>query len=549
MEMDTRSKVSEVLPVDERSGLFARQATGLVRNVTGVQSVALNLMGNMPALGVATGVFFGLAGFPGGSFYVAILLTIPLCLAFSYSFGLQSAIMPRSGGDYMIVSRVLTPGLGFVSTSLMMVAQLIAIASLALFTVTLALAPALATVGLVAGNDTLVQWGDTVATSKGWQFGIGAGSILLVGVIVSMGWRYTRKFIMGMLIFALAGLLVAMLVALFTSRSGFVSAFNSFAAPFTGETDTYRNVIAEARKSGVELGGGFSLGDSIAMMGVIATFGFYSWNTAFIAGEVREGSTSKTAHRMALGGILALVTVAVAVAVFFKTWGHDFLAAAFGGAFPAELGPLPAYFFLTSAQVDNTVFAVLMSASFLAVFPVVFATIMTVMPRVIFAWAFDGAFPRAATKVNRYNAPVTATWILAIGAIVVLVWEVFVADSFIQILVYLTLIQLTAMALVGLSAIALPFRRPELYRGSASARTILGVPVMVIAGVGSLLGAGLVYYLYFTYDYYGLANKGEFFLWLGGAILAGCLFYQTAKWVRARQGMDLRLVYSEIPPE
>jgi len=547
--MDPMSKVSEVLPVDEHAGLFARQATGLVRNVTGVQSIALNLMGNMPALGVAVGGCFGLAGFPGGNFYVAILLTIPLTLAFAYTFGLQSAIMPRSGGDYMIVSRVLTPRLGFVSTSLMMLSALMAIASLGLFGTTIALGPALATVGLVSGNHTLVDWGNTVVASKGWQFGLGVATIVILGVVISMGWKQARRAIMGMLGFALAGLFVAMLVALFTSHSGFVSSFNSFAAPITGKADTYGNVIATARKSGVKLGAGFSLGDTVAMMGVIATFGFYSWNTSFIAGEIRAGSTSKTGHRMAIGGVLALGIVLVAVAIFFKTWGHDFLAAAFGGAFPAQLGPSPAYFFLASAQLNNTVFAVFESASFLVVFPVVCATLLLVMPRVIFAWAFDGAFPRVATKVNRYNAPVVATWMVAGGSIVLLAWEVFIAKSLIQIAVYLTLIQLTAMALVGIAAIVLPFRRPELYRGSVSARTVLGVPVMTIAGLVAVSGVALVYYLYFKYTFYGLADRGQFFLWLGGTVLVGCAFYQTAKWVRARQGVDLRLAYAEIPPE
>ncbi len=547
--MDTTSKASEVLPVAEDSGLFARQATGLVRNVTGVQAIALNLMGGMPALGVAVGVFFGLAGFPNGNFFVAILLTIPLCLAFAYAFGLQAAIMPRSGGDYMIVSRVLSPALGFVSTSLMMVAQLIAIASLALFTTTIALAPALATVGLVAGSDTLVNWGNTVATSRGWQFAIGSATILGLATIVSLGWRWARRAIMGMLIFGLAGLAVAMVIALFTSHGSFVSSFNSFAAPITGDPDTYGGVIATARRAGTTVGGGFSWSETIALVGVMATFGFYSWNTSFMAGEIRDGSTSRTAHRMALGGVLALAIVFVAVAIFFKTWGHDFLAAAFGGGFPAELGPLPGYFFLVSAQLDNTVFAVFMSASFLVVFPVVCGTILLVMPRVIFAWAFDGAFPRAATKVNRYNAPVVATWLMAGASLLTLAWAVFLADSLIQISVYLTLIQLTAMGLVGVSAMVLPWRRPELYRSSASTRTLLGVPLMTIAGMGSVLAVGLVYYLYFKYAYFGLADKGRFFLWLGGTVVVGCLFYQAAKWVRAREGVDLKLVYAEIPPD
>jgi basic amino acid/polyamine antiporter, APA family len=541
------ASVTETFTTD--TGLFARQSTGLVRNVSGKQAIVMNIIAGMPALGVVVAVFFGLSGFPKGNFYLALLLTLPLSLAVSYAFGLQSAIIPRSGGDYMIVSRIVHPAIGLVSTSCMMLAQLMAIGSLGLFTVTLALVPGLQTISLVAHSHTLWSWASTLSSSKGWQFGLAAATILVVGSIVSIGWKWARRFIIWGFAIGVAGLVVAMGIALFTSHGTFVSSFNSFALRFTHQPDTYHSIVAAGKAKGA-FGSGFSMSQTFALIGVMATFGFYAWNSAFIAGEVREGSTLKTAHRMGLGAFWSLAIVALAILIFFHAWGHDFLASAFGGAFPSQLGSSPAYFMLTSAEVGSTPFAVLMVASFMVVFPVVFAVIIVVMSRVVFAWAFDGVFPKAVTKVNRNNSPYVASGCLIGGAILVLIWQVFIATSLIQIYAYLSLIQFAAVALVGLAAVVLPYRRPDLFRSSVSTIRVAGIPLVSIVGVGTLLATGIVYYLYFKYPYFGVrGHAGAFLAWLGGTVLVGFLFYGIARWVRARQGVNLDLVYAEIPPE
>src|ERR1051325_8612517 len=181
--MSTDHVLSEEPTSAAAPGMFTRQATGLVRNVTGRQSIALNFIAGTPTIGLSIGVFFALAGFPGGNLLLGILLTLPLTLAFTYTFGLMSAAIPRSGGDYVIVGRILHPALGLVSTACMMVAQVLSAATLALLTATLAIAPALTTVGLVGGSDTLVDWGTTVASSRGWQFGIAAVTLLGIGLV------------------------------------------------------------------------------------------------------------------------------------------------------------------------------------------------------------------------------------------------------------------------------------------------------------------------------------------------------------------------------
>ena len=65
---------------------------------------------------LAAGFFFVFALFPGGNYLVGLLLVIPLGLAMSYAFGLLTQMIPRSGGDYMLVSRVIHPMVGLISS-------------------------------------------------------------------------------------------------------------------------------------------------------------------------------------------------------------------------------------------------------------------------------------------------------------------------------------------------------------------------------------------------------------------------------------------------
>lgn len=280
--------------------LFTRRSTGLVRDVTGRQSIALNFIGGMPPIGIAFGIFFALSGFPAGHLLLGILLALPLALAYSYSFGLLSAVIPRSGGDYVLVSRILTPALGLISSCCMLLAVLLAAATLAVAFPTQGIAPGLSTLGYVANSNTLVEWGNTVATSKNWQFMLGGVLMLLAcALILTAGWRWTKRAVIAMLTFSLLGLGVTCLIALFTSHGSFVSHFDSFAAKYTDSHHAYADTIAAARKSAIPVGAGFSLKNSFPLIGVMALFGIYSYTTAFLAGEIRQASTTKTGHRMA----------------------------------------------------------------------------------------------------------------------------------------------------------------------------------------------------------------------------------------------------------
>src|SRR5439155_2568462 len=98
------------------TGMFVRNATGLVREVKPWQAMAINYITGAAPFVIGIALFGALSGFPGGNFLLAAVLTIPLALSVVYTFGLLTTAMPRSGGDYILVSRTLHPMLGVVSS-------------------------------------------------------------------------------------------------------------------------------------------------------------------------------------------------------------------------------------------------------------------------------------------------------------------------------------------------------------------------------------------------------------------------------------------------
>src|SRR4051794_32226253 len=148
--MSSVEKVAEGDPVLGSAGthLLTRNATGLVRDLSGAQQVVWNWIAGAPMLGLAFGVFVGLSGFPGGNMFLGILLTVPLALSTAYAFGLLTAAMPRSGGDYTLVSRTIHPAAGLAGSFCWVLTQALSIALIGglLFT-TLGVAPSLTTIG------------------------------------------------------------------------------------------------------------------------------------------------------------------------------------------------------------------------------------------------------------------------------------------------------------------------------------------------------------------------------------------------------------------
>ncbi len=529
-------------------GLFARNATGMVREVSQLSASIVNFIPGCPTQALAAGLFFAFAAFPGGNFLLGLVLVAPMVLSFAFAFGLMSSAMPRSGGDYVIVSRVLHPAVGMISSLFTNFANMLSNAFFGIAFATIAVGPGLIIVGLIGDSGTLVRWGTTVETSSNWQFILGAVMMLIGVMMLAGGWSWALKWQNGMFALAMGGLIFAGLIALFTSHSAFISNFNDFARPFTHQNDTYHGVITTAQKAGVNTDPSFSFTNTIPLIGVLAGFGIYSWWTAFIGGEVRQASSTRNARNMALAGLANLVSVGIFAVIFLHTFGSPFLTAANGAGMPAAIPSPPFYFFLAAASFGHAWAAALLVLSAAVFWPLIYYISLLSSTRSTFAWSFDGLLPEAATRLNSRRAPMVSLMASLVVSLVFLYWGTHSA-TFLQVFVYATLFALIGMMLVGLSALVFPWRRPEMYRASVTSRAFLGIPVVSIAGAGSVLSGIILYYILLHYPAFGIVNRQKFVLVALGVIAFGVIYYAIARAVRARDGVDITRTYAEIPPE
>lgn len=99
------------------------------------------------------------------------------------------------------------------------------------------------------------------------------------------------------------------------------------------------------------------------------------------------------------------------------------------------------------------------------------------------------------------------------------------------------------------SAAILPWRRPDIYNASPIARyKVLGLPLITFAAI--MFAAVLVFALvkWFSDSAYGV-NHGSSLIYMGCLYVLAFAIYAISRVVRKRQGMDLGMVYGEIPVE
>ena len=348
------------------SGLFIRNATGLVRGMSQRASIILNFIPGHPTQTLAAVLFAFLAIFPGANPYLALLIVLPMTLSFSYAFGLLTAMIPRSGGDYMIVSRVLGPLVGIISSFCMTMAGLLSNAFFGIAFVTSALGPSCVVIGTVGHHKGLIDFGTKISTHRGWVFGLGSAMIAVACLIHLAGWRWMIRFLSILFWLVTGGMLIAVGDLLFTGKSSFINNFNSFAG-----ANEYQNTIARATKAGTQVNPSFSFGQTMILVAGLATVSIYCYWSTFVGGELRQASTLKTANNMARAGVGGLIVVAIFGWIILHSVGHSFMIAANGGGLSSSFPFAPSFMFLSAASVGNTLFAIVIATCYCLFWPLI----------------------------------------------------------------------------------------------------------------------------------------------------------------------------------
>jgi hypothetical protein len=100
-----------------------------------------------------------------------------------------------------------------------------------------------------------------------------------------------------------------------------------------------------------------------------------------------------------------------------------------------------------------------------------------------------------------------------------------------------------------IAAMILPWRKPELYQNSPIARyQIAGIPALSITSALAAIFLGWNIYKWLTDSLYAVNNHTSL-IFMGSMYGLAIVLYVGAKLVRRAQGINLNMVYGEIPVE
>ncbi len=526
-------------PPTSSRNLFVRNATGLVRELSAFDAFNLVFSAVLIPVGITEVMAFTPTFWPHANMLLSFLLATPLVATCGLVYLYFTIIMPRSGGDYVWVSRTLNPFLGFFTNFSLTFVFLTWIA----FNFTYMLSVMGPSVAYVAG------WNQGWLTSPDHTELMVVATVLTVvftGVMI-LGVRVVAKYMMVLFAIVWIGMLAWLVCMLVGSRGHFTSSFNAHSGT------TVQGVIAAASHGGFSAAG--AIGWGATLFGMIYCFQVYTgfqW-TGYFAGEIRN--VRRTATTSILGALLiAMVGYVVGAALIYKYYGFNFFGSivydGLGGGASSWKGPFLPYLpalvnFLPGPQWLLTFIALTFLLAILWWTPTGFM----MGTRNMFAWSFDRLAPEKLTTVSdRFHTPVIAT--IVIGCIVELLNYLTIYQGLGSYLLNIIAVMGVAFIISSVAAAVTPWRRPQLHTqapGWAKAK-LAGAPVITIVAAISAISWGFVIFVAFHTGFggtFGFKPMLEAFT----APLIGIVYYIGVRLVRRAQGMQLSQAFEEIPPE
>ena len=539
--------------IGQKTGLFVRQSSGLVRVGSLYDVFLYNTGAFSPFLTVAIGIFWVGTAWPGADLRIAIIGALILAVPVWSTFALLAAAMPRTAAQYVTVSRILNPAIGFMADFGFTISSILSIGLGGSWVVTVALSPALTNAGLLLNNTTLQNWGADL-NGRGGIIVAGGLAVVAVGGVLIAGTRRAFAVLRWSFIVALIGMLPTIFLLLFNSHQNFVSSFNNFAGFLTHSGNSYQTVLSSAAKQGLSIPAGHPWSSTIPAIAV--PFGLIVWAywSSTIAGEMRgAGNRRRQMITMAGGGVTIAVVLFILVTVSLNLFGEQFLtSAAFLSTAPNNplSGVTPYIYFFAGVLGRNIVVQLLLCIALLAWLYPNLLTNFGQATRSLFAYSMDRVMPSRLADVNeRTHSPVVVIAICTGLGISGAVW-VALSPSFTTVIAYVQEMAMSQVLLVGLTGFLFPFIKRDIYRRSQADINFLGIPVITLVGAGCMIAAA--FYMIVTLSnpaFFGLAAAWQGILGTVIPWVVGLSIFAFASWSHRRRGFRISATYAALPPE
>lgn len=533
--------------MEKRHGVFVREATGIVRAISARDAfVIVTLIINY---GVSFYLTFSIIPqvLPGASIAGAFIGVIPWVIALAFLYSWFTEAMPRSGGDYVWLSRVIHPaialGLGFIFVFF----QSIVVGSYAALFVTPVLSGGLGQLALLSGNSGLLNLA-TYFTSSDSILIVGSVIMLVTAILLSISLKVYLRIQFALWILGMIGVIIFVGILLASTRTQMISTFNTYYAPYNV---TYTGVISAANAAGFSNPGLVTFGTGTVFAIFWAFFAINGFQfTGYVGGELKTPRRTMR-YSAVVGGVVGCLVMAFTGYLSQNLVGAEFwnavsyISAAGTYSVPFAFNP----FYMAILLSNNVIVGAIMVISLLAWTFMLITAIGLVCSRIMLAWGFDRSVPATLSYVNnRTHTPLLAVVIYCLIAELGLVATVYAGVVFTVLNFGLMLVIL--FTVVGFAAVIFPYRRKSMFDKSTLSKTkIGGIPAISVLGAIVMVLYGFLVYVALAYpSLVGPISSLPLELLVLVFVLGVVAYFVTKAYYKSKD-IDIGLAFSEIPPE
>jgi amino acid transporter len=528
---------------------FSRKASGLTRGLNAYDAFGIGFGNIMPTYAVWFALMFTWGVFLHANLYISLaIVVISLGFTMPIVWGVLSASMPRSGGDYVYNTRIINPAFGMAASMGMFCAQ----AYWNVVQSTWIASPSLHFLGQFMGWSGLV----TFTESKAGIIIFGTVTWVIVFLVCAFGWKVYQAIMRPALAFAIAATAFCYMAFYFTSHATFVDRWNAAAAKYDS-LDYAAFMKAVQSAAGQPLTGGWTWSDSVGGIAGMFLIVIWAWAICYVAGEIKRPSR---AVFVACTATIVVSTVLCLTALigYGRMLDTPFQRAA---SWNALNGPVDGYNLPWDTSLNSMIFmawgfnrgiAVLYAAAWIVAVIIMMVVILVFTQRVVFAWSMDRMAPRFLAEVSpRWGTPLKGYAFLAAFGVATMILYTFVAGSIIGSLVASGMMVSTVFVATGLSAIVFPYRKRcrSIWESSPYSHwQVFGVPMITIAGVLYVAFLLLLLYYQFVDSRTRDLTRKNLILFLG-VWAFGVAWYYVHRWRSKQQEIDIDVALRELPPE
>jgi amino acid transporter len=531
--------------------VFSRRASGMTRVVSPWTALAYSFV----APNITQASFYLLWAvtlYPGAQMHWAIMFMLTL-IPFAAIYVYFSSSMPRSGGEYIYISRVLTPFLGFIASWTLTIVGLNWQGNNTNFVVNWGFGHAITQFGLIYQNSGLTNLGLELSKTQGsWLVWIvGTISLCLSFYVIYLGTKVFMRFVWGAMI--LTWIMLAVYAGVLLTVNPTVIGEGMKAV----QNIDLQMVLDKAKEVGWQPGlvsVSATIMAGITFMNLTCLGSTYSAN---IAGEIKRVDRAQPLSQYG-SIILFIIYYQIFTYVTYHGIGKDLMEAISklnsAGVDKEIFGSFPQTPFLLVYATQNPILLLIGGPFAWGLINWVGAMGLAFAPvRNLFAYAFDGMLPDKLNEVNRRGSPVFA---VLLGFVIS--WFQFTVNVITPLLsayqIYTITIWFFGWIFLSVAAIIFPWRRKDIWEKSPALvrQSIAGIPWIVIAGVIGLIVS--VAAVYFTFVPAVLASSltlqlPPLLVSFGFYMILPIILYFVAIAINKQRGVSLEKRFKEIPPD